>query len=368
MIKNHFKDLLKGSIIAKLFGFLRESLFFVYLGNSLIYSETLSLFAISSLVALLADSAMLNPLLFPNWRNNKDAKITITFTHIISCLILSCLFFAYNYIFVENTQPLSTQILTVLMWTILMLHGLLYSWLIFNKKFRQHAIVLSLISCVYTVSFIFFLKLEINSYLYSRLCSLLFGALVAFYLLRKSIIFEPIISINRSTEIRDSLMNVFGMNTFILTVFFLRIIFSLFAAQYSAILAYALIVVFTFYTLINKNLLNLAHSFAGSLVDREIHRKQNQYFFVFATVLASIYLILRAGFVGLTRIKLYVDIQLLTQVFELVVVLMPVLYILGRVDIKNSLNGRVAKTRMIRSLVYSFSCTVYLLLYVQSSF
>ena len=55
-----FNVLIMGAFFAKVFGFLREALFFVFLGYNNDFSQILSLLAFTSVAIVFADTSLLN--------------------------------------------------------------------------------------------------------------------------------------------------------------------------------------------------------------------------------------------------------------------------------------------------------------------
>jgi len=331
-LKNNFFSVLLGTSIAKIFGFFREFLFLIYLGNSTSYSEILSLLVISTLVMFLSDSAFLNPIIYPQWERSGKQTITLSAYHLFLFLIMSILFYNFNEISLQLNQPFYVKIICSFLWVPLLFHGFGYSFLLYTKKLKVYNILMNVIAITYLIGFWFLKDFGAEGYIISRFVSIIIGVLIVLFLMGKNIkISFKFTNLNRE-RIINSTLNFLSVNNFILSIFIIRFIVSQFFLDKLAVVNYSLVIIFIFYTLINKNLnaLTILEDAKGKLMGRAIQKKYLLFFL--AGLIFTLLCVSSIPALLFTTISQ----ALLLNILYYTLYLLPTLLLCGNVDLKNS--------------------------------
>lgn len=248
-----FNVLIIGAFFAKVFGFLREALFFIFLGYNNDFSQILSLLAFTSVAIVFADTSLLNPILFPKW--DKLEKPTIKINYIkasFAVISLSLCIYLFNFYFVPNKQSYLVNIIASTIWIPLIFQGIFYSVLLYVGQYKKFAVSITSISLIYLLFFYIFKELGGLGYLYSRVASILIGTILLFYFSFKNL--KLIHVKNTNYKVKTSIINFLNTNNVLWVVLFIKIYFSIFYTDEMAILNYSLVICLAFYTLIGKNI------------------------------------------------------------------------------------------------------------------
>lgn len=336
----NFKILLSGSFISKIFGLGREFLFFIFLADSLQYSEILSLLVISSLFSYLCDTTFLNPIIFPIWKKGRT-EIVIGKKEVFVGLMISIFFWTYNLNFIEHSQSVLNQIICSVIWIPLFYLGIGYSAFIFEKKIIFHSRLNILTSSTYFIFFWIIRDYGANAYLYSRLLSIIVGCSFIAYAKPNLIKFNGT-TIYRIRNFKNSLINFFNVSNFIVSIFILKMIFSIYLLEKTATLNYSLVIIFTFYTLFSKNI--------NSLI--AIEKSQKNDFLKIQIISLMIFMLFLFSvryslmFFGKKIIDNY---DLLIEIIDNSIYLLPMVSIITTLDLlnsKNILNNTVSYNKM----------------------
>lgn len=331
-LKNNFFSVLLGTSVAKIVGFFREFLFLIYLGNSTTYSEILSLLVISTLVMFLSDSAFLNPIIYPQWERTGKQMIKLNAYHLLLFIVLSIIFYIFNEISLQLNQPFYVKIICSFLWIPLLFHGFGYSFLLYTKKLKTYNFLINIIAITYLIGFWFLKDFGSEAYIISRFVSIVIGVLIVLFLMGKSIkISFKFTNLNRE-QIFDSTLKFLSVNNFILSIFIIRLIISQFFQSELAVINYTLVIIFIFYTLINKNLnaLTILENAEGKLKGRLLQKKYFLFFLVG--------LILTTIFINSLSVVYFKTIsqELILNILYYSLFLLPTLMLCGNIDLKNS--------------------------------
>ena len=324
--------MLFGNSIAKVFGLFRELLFLIYIGDSIHYSEILSLFVVSGVVIYLSDSSFLNPILYPNWKRLGKETINIKINHVLYVLGTSLFFYYFNETTLNLSQPFAVKVICSTLWIPLLFHGFGYSFLLYSHKLSYYNLLIGIISFSYLACFWILKDFGANGYLISRFTSIIIGLVFVLYVLKGRISFSFILEKINLTHLKDSIKRFANVNNFILGIFCIRFILSQFDYTKLAILNYALVILFVFYTLVNKNLnaLTILEDERGRSKARAIQLKYVSLFLcalVFLFVVISYLPNLSYGMINK---------KIILQILFITLCLSPTLIICGGIDLKNS--------------------------------
>lgn len=282
----------------------------------------------------LADSSFLNPILFPIWKKNKNKKVTFYLNHLIIMIILSMGLFLFNEYTLDLNQPFHIKLICVLLWIPLMFHGIGYSVFLYERKLNLYNILLITISAVFVLSFWIFKEFKAEGYIISRSISIFYGCFLVFLFNFKGIEFRfKFINIDYNL-ILNSLVRFANVNNFIVSVFLIRVIFSQFFLDDIAILNYALVIVFTFYTLINKNLNALAIN-ESRINQLKASKIQIKYLSIYCFLL---FLVLVALKYISSLSSIFINIHILIKIVQISIYFIPTILLCGIFDLYNSGN------------------------------
>ena len=252
MIK-HFNKVLLGTTLAKAIGFVREVIFLFFLSNSILYSEILSLLAISTLLISLSDTSFFKPNSLPTLENNNSEKVTLYVNHFLIVVFASCFFFVFNEATLKLNQPLYVKIICATLWVPLIIHGIGYSVSLYKKQLNVYNFLLNSISLTFVVIFWLFKELGPEAYIISRTTSILYGGTFCFISFFKN--FEVKFKFQKIDykTLFNSIVRFANVNNFIISIFLIKFIFfHNFLLRKLLLLITPLVIVFIFYTLINK--------------------------------------------------------------------------------------------------------------------
>lgn len=248
-----FKPLLLGAVAAKSFGLIREIVFFNTLGYDTSFSEVLSLLAFTSLIAVFADTSLLNPVLFPTWDKVKKPTIHINpVKSLLTLFLVSIIIFSLNLQFIQNSQSLLVLFLTSILWIPLIAQGVLYSVLLYTGSYKQFSISISSISLSFLLFFLIFKNCGSTGYLYSRSLSIIYGVAVLWIFSRSKINMK--LEKAQLKNYTASIVNFLNTNNVIWFLILVKLYFAFFETKQMTVLNYSLVIVLTFYTLVGKNL------------------------------------------------------------------------------------------------------------------
>lgn len=363
MIK-HFNKVLLGTTLAKAIGFVREVIFLFFLSNSILYSEILSLLAISTLLISLSDTSFLNPILYPLWKNNNSEKVTLYVNHFLIVVFASCFFFVFNEATLKLNQPLYVKIICATLWVPLIIHGIGYSVSLYKKQLNVYNFLLNSISLIYVVIFWLFKELGPEAYIISRTTSILYGG--TFVLLVFSKNFEVKFKFQKIDykNLFNSIVRFANVNNFIISIFLIKFIFSQFFIEEVAIINYSLVIVFIFYTLINKNLnaFTITESKKEQIKGRKIQLKYFIIYLIFLILTRFLVEHVPNSILGFNNMKVLLEVLQVSLCFT------PIILLCGIYDLINSeivLNDNPKyKTKNIFIIIFSlisFSIPYYFL-------
>ena len=132
-----FKFLVLGTVLAKIFGLLREFLLLSEFGYSQEISTYFSLIAILGIFTFFSDTSIINAIAYPLWIEAKQViiKINLKIILIITCLVIFLFF--YNYFIFDSINNNHLKFLISISIIPLILNSILYSILIFLEKKKE---------------------------------------------------------------------------------------------------------------------------------------------------------------------------------------------------------------------------------------
>lgn len=331
-MNKQFKKIFAGTATAKTFGFLREALFLVYLSDNILYSEILSLLVISSFVMSLSDSSFLNPVFYPIWKENNNEKVVFNANHLSLIILFSFSFFLFNEITLKLDQPLYVKLICSVLWVPLVLHGIGYSSLLYRKQFVKYNLMLNIIAFAFLASFWILKDFGPESYIISRGLSVILGAVIVLLFCKGNFSIEYKFRLPDYSNTLMLLIRFLNVNSFIICVFIIRFVVSQIFIVEVAKLNYALVIVFIFYTLINKNLnaLTIIEKKQSQLRARKI---QIQFMSIFIFILILSLLIL--NFLPPQQFP-YIDMVLISEIIKTAICFIPCILLCGTSDLYNS--------------------------------
>ena len=357
-----FNVLIMGAFFAKVFGLLREALFFVFLGYNNDFSQILSLLAFTSVAIVFADTSLLNPILFPKWEKLDKPTIKINYNKASFAIIsFSLCIYLFNFYFVQNTQSTLVNIIASTIWIPLLFQGIFYSVLLYVGQYKKFAVSITSISLMYLLFFYFFREFGGLGYLYSRVASILIGTILLFYFSFKNL--KLIHVKNTNYKVKTSIINFLNTNNVLWVVLFIKIYFSIFYTDEMAILNYSLVICLAFYTLIGKNINALyLKNFQTEKAGFELYRSR---YLILAAPFVVI--IVALSFIKASIAKIIINennFQMIYKTLDHNVVLSLIIIAVGFIDLVNQKSVKKSKSKysLINALFVIALLALYLLI------
>lgn len=350
-----FKFLVVGTIIAKIFGLLREVLILSEFGYSLEISSYFSLIAILSIFTFFSDTSIVNSVAYPLWVKSHKVYIKL---NIKICLIIAGfipVILIYNHFLFGSINNNHLKILIALCVIPLILNSILYSILIFLDKKKEFLIIASLNGMIYFFMTFYLIEFGLLGLIYSRLITLLLTLISILIIVKNDfkIIFGNIYY--DKALIQKSIKRFLNVNNVLLFALSTRILSSIIFESKMAVINYSMLIILTFYTIFSKNLNAqlIKNQIIKSTLDNNI---KLLYFLVSLTFL--LLLILSLAILP-NEVELLGESIKTTSPLILSIFLFPPIILLGFLDLKRQSKLLEIKKIKLESFVF---CIVYYIL------
>lgn len=249
-----FKFLVFGTIIAKIFGLLRELLILTEFGYSLEISSYFSLIAVLSIFTFFSDTSIINSIAYPLWIESK--KVYLKINTKISLIIIGVipLIFFYNYFFFNSINNNHLKILIAVSVIPLILNSILYSVLIFLDKKKEFLIIASSNGVIYFFATFYLLEFGLLGLIYSRLITLFLTLAIILIIVKNDVKFFFGEYAFEKGLIQKSFKRFLNVNNVLLFAITTRLLSSFIFENKMAVINYSMLIILTFYTVFSKNL------------------------------------------------------------------------------------------------------------------
>ena len=325
-----FKFLVVGTIIAKIFGLLREVLILSEFGYSLEISSYFSLIAVLSIFTFFSDTSVINSVAYPLWIDSKKVYLKInTKISLIIIGIIPVIFF-YNHLLFDSINNNHLKILIAVSVIPLILNSILYSALIFLDKKKEFLIIASLNGIIYFFATFYLLQFGLLGLIYSRLITLFLTLAMILIIVKNDVKFFFGEYVFEKGLIQKSFKRFLNVNNVLLFAITTRLLSSFIFENKMAVINYSMLTILTFYTVFSKNLNTqlIKNQIVKSTLDNNIK---------------SLYLLVSVTFMLLLIISLAIlpnEVELLGKSIEtasplmLSIFLFPPIILLGFLDLK----------------------------------
>ena len=289
-----FKFLVLGTVLAKIFGLLREFLLLSEFGYSQEISSYFSLIAILGIFTFFSDTSIINAIAYPLWLEAKQViiKINLKIILIITCLVIFLFF--YNYFIFDSINNNHLKFLISISIIPLILNSILYSILIFLEKKKEFLIIAAFNGFLYLVLTFYLIEYDLIGLIYSRLITLLLTLASILVIIKDDfkILFGKY-DFDREL-LKKSVNRFLSVNNVLLFALITRFLSSLLFESKMAVINYSMLIILTFYTVFSKN---MNTQLIKNQIKNSVLSKSSKYLYFAVSIIFMLFLLLALAFI-----------------------------------------------------------------------